>query len=39
MVRVHVRFELLPHLHSFVLDGIEYINDCYKEVTDERKSA
>lgn len=30
MVRVHIRLVGFPRLHSFVLDGIEYINECFE---------
>jgi hypothetical protein len=30
MVRVHVKLKMFPHLHKFVLDGVEYINECFE---------
>lgn len=36
MESVHVKLEQFPNLHSFVWDGVEYINDCYEEVYDAR---
>lgn len=39
MEAIHVKLDQFPHLHSFLWAGVEYINDCYKEVCDERISA
>ena len=32
MESVHIKLEKFPHLHIFLWDGVEYINDCYEEV-------
>lgn len=36
MEKVHVKLTQFPHLHSFLWDGIEYINDCYEEAYNAR---
>ena len=38
-MKIHVQLKTFPHLHSFLLDGVEYINDCYEEGFNERKDA